>query len=249
MIHAVLAFNTAGKPRLVKFYGRVGTRHQALLLRTIADLVLARPKDACNFLDPCSAAVPVAVDRDDARNGQEGTNGDDDDFDDDDTGSPRATTTAAPHHASASARDTDAALAALLPLTAATSTRPTGAPLHLTVVYRIYATLCFAMVVDAAESELAILDLIQVLVEAMDAALGPNVCELDLVFHFDDAHAVLAEMIQAGLVLETSVTAIVANYKATMAHAKASKATVASGLGAAAAAAVSAFPRAGRSRS
>ncbi|KNE70691.1 hypothetical protein AMAG_15448 [Allomyces macrogynus ATCC 38327] len=247
MIHAVLAFNTAGKPRLVKFYGRVGTRHQALLLRTIADLVLARPKDACNFLDPCSAAVPVALDRDDTRNGQDGAIGDDDDdFDDD---NPGATTSPAGPTTSASARDTDAALAALLPLTAATSTRQTGAPLHLTVVYRIYATLCFAMVVDAAESELAILDLIQVLVEAMDAALGPNVCELDLVFHFDDAHAVLAEMIQAGLVLETSVTAIVANYKATMAHAKASKATVASGLGAAAAAAVSAFPRAGRSRS
>ncbi|KAJ3364106.1 Sigma-adaptin 3A [Allomyces arbusculus] len=248
MIHAVLAFNTAGKPRLVKFYGRVGTRHQALLLRTIADLVLARPKDACNFLDPCSAAVPVALDRNDARSDQNVANDDDDDFDND-PDNPRATTASAPHASSASARDTDAALAALLPLTAATSTRAMGAPLQLTVVYRIYATLCFAMVVDAAESELAILDLIQVLVEAMDAALGPNVCELDLVFHFDDAHAVLAEMIQAGLVLETSVTAIVANYKATMAHAKASKATVASGLGAAAAAAVSAFPRAGRSRS
>lgn len=74
----------------------------------------------------------------------------------------------------------------------------------LRVVYRNYATLYFVFVVDGAESELGILDLIQVrrsepscsiagltrypqvLVESLDRAFE-NVCELDLVFHFDEA--------------------------------------------------------------
>ncbi|KAI9572711.1 clathrin adaptor complex small chain-domain-containing protein [Boletus coccyginus] len=75
------------------------------------------------------------------------------------------------------------------------------------VVYRNYATLYFVFVVDGAESELGILDLIQVFVEALDRAFE-NVCELDLVFHFDEAHHILAEIIQGGLVLETNVDEI-----------------------------------------
>lgn len=53
------------------------------------------------------------------------------------------------------------------------------------VIYRHYATLYFVFVVDGAESELGILDLIQVFVESLDRAFE-NVCELDLIFHFDD---------------------------------------------------------------
>lgn len=69
------------------------------------------------------------------------------------------------------------------------------------VVYRNYATLYFVFVVDEAESELGILDLIQVeysiqsllrilkslqvFVEALDRTFE-SVCELDLVFHFDE---------------------------------------------------------------
>ncbi|PIL29643.1 hypothetical protein GSI_08280 [Ganoderma sinense ZZ0214-1] len=77
----------------------------------------------------------------------------------------------------------------------------------LRVVYRSYATLYFVFVVDSAESELGILDLIQVFVESLDGAFE-NVCELDLVFHFDEAHHILAEIIQGGLVLETNVNEI-----------------------------------------
>ncbi|OSD05933.1 Adaptor protein complex sigma subunit [Trametes coccinea BRFM310] len=77
----------------------------------------------------------------------------------------------------------------------------------LRVVYRNYATLYFVFVVDHAESELGILDLIQVFVESLDSAFE-NVCELDLVFHFDEAHHILAEIIQGGLVLETNVNEI-----------------------------------------
>lgn len=75
------------------------------------------------------------------------------------------------------------------------------------VVYRNYATLYFVFVVDGAESELGILDLIQVFVEALDRSFE-NVCELDLVFHFDEVHHILADIIQGGLVLETNVEEI-----------------------------------------
>ncbi|EEB89511.1 hypothetical protein MPER_12379 [Moniliophthora perniciosa FA553] len=69
------------------------------------------------------------------------------------------------------------------------------------VVYRAYATLYFVFVVDAAESELGILDLIQVFVESLDRAFE-NVCELDLVHH------ILSEIVQGGLVLETNIDEI-----------------------------------------
>ncbi|KAI0257421.1 AP complex, mu/sigma subunit [Lactifluus subvellereus] len=77
----------------------------------------------------------------------------------------------------------------------------------LRVVYRSYATLHFVFVVDTSESELGVLDLIQVFVEALDRAFE-NVCELDLVFHFDEVHHILAEIIQGGLVLETNLDEI-----------------------------------------
>ncbi|KAJ6627284.1 Adaptor protein complex sigma subunit [Mycena sp. CBHHK59/15] len=75
------------------------------------------------------------------------------------------------------------------------------------VVYRSYATLYFVFVVDGAESELGILDLIQVFVESLDRAFE-NVSELDIVFQFDEVHHILAEIIQGGLVLETNVEEI-----------------------------------------
>lgn len=56
------------------------------------------------------------------------------------------------------------------------------------LVYRHYATLYFIFVVDGGESELAILDLIQVFVEALDKCFE-NVCELDLIFHYDKVQA------------------------------------------------------------
>ncbi|KAH9835819.1 Adaptor protein complex sigma subunit [Rhodofomes roseus] len=77
----------------------------------------------------------------------------------------------------------------------------------LRVVYRHYATLYFVFVVDSAESELGILDLIQVFVESLDRSFE-NVCELDLVFHFDEVHQILSEVIQGGIVLETNVEEI-----------------------------------------
>lgn len=54
------------------------------------------------------------------------------------------------------------------------------------VIYRQYATLYFCVVIDANESELGILDLIQVLVETLDRHFK-NVCELDIIFNFEKA--------------------------------------------------------------
>ena len=58
------------------------------------------------------------------------------------------------------------------------------------------------------ESPLALLDLIQVFVEALDR-LFENVCELDLIFNFETLHATLGEMIVGGVVVETNLEKIV----------------------------------------
>mmetsp|Transcript_9818 Transcript_9818/g.16805 ORF Transcript_9818/g.16805 Transcript_9818/m.16805 type:complete len:167 (-) Transcript_9818:101-601(-) len=76
------------------------------------------------------------------------------------------------------------------------------------LVYRHYATLYFIFCVDESESELGILDLIQVFVEALDKCFG-DVCELDLIFKMDLAHYVLDEIVMGGMVLETNLTDIV----------------------------------------
>ena len=52
------------------------------------------------------------------------------------------------------------------------------------LIYRHYATLYFVFCVDSSESELGILDLIQVFVETLDKCFE-NVCELDLIFNID----------------------------------------------------------------
>lgn len=79
-----------------------------------------------------------------------------------------------------------------------------------TLVYRNYATLFFCLLIDKNESNLGILDLIQVMVEALDKSFE-SVCELDLVFHFDQVHFIIDEIIQGGLVIETNVNQIVNN--------------------------------------
>lgn len=71
------------------------------------------------------------------------------------------------------------------------------------IIYRRYATLCFVFVVDSSESQLAILDLIQVFVESLDRTFE-NVCELDLIFHSDRVQHVLMEIVMAGMVVETN---------------------------------------------
>ena len=72
------------------------------------------------------------------------------------------------------------------------------------LIYRHFATLYFAALVDENESELGILDLIHVFVETLDSCFE-NVCELDLIFHSDRVHYILDEIVMAGMVLDTNI--------------------------------------------
>uniref|UniRef100_A0A7S0DXX4 AP complex subunit sigma n=1 Tax=Phaeocystis antarctica TaxID=33657 RepID=A0A7S0DXX4_9EUKA len=75
------------------------------------------------------------------------------------------------------------------------------------IVYRQYATLYFIFAIDASESELGILDLIQVMVEALDRNFK-NVCELDIIFNVEQVHWVVDEMVVGGMVAETNMNDI-----------------------------------------
>lgn len=77
------------------------------------------------------------------------------------------------------------------------------------LIYRHYATLYFVFCVDESESELGILDLIQVLVETLDRSFS-NVCELDLIFNSDLIHFILSEIVQSGMVIQTNMNEILA---------------------------------------
>lgn len=109
---------------------------------------------------------------------------------------------------------------------ASASTASSDAPSLVT--YRHYATLYFIVISTSTESPLALLDLIQVFVEALDR-LFENVCELDLIFNFETLHATLAEMIVGGVVVETSLEKVVDGVKAQGAVAK--RPTGGAGLG------------------
>jgi len=64
-----------------------------------------------------------------------------------------------------------------------------------------------AFIIDEAESELAVLDLIQVLVEVFDKCFQ-NVCELDLIFNPDKVNYIIDEIVIDGLVTETNIKEI-----------------------------------------
>ena len=83
---------------------------------------------------------------------------------------------------------------------------------NIKLIYRHYATLFFVFAVDSQESDLGILDLIQVFVEALDKCFE-NVCELDLIFHSDKVHYVLDEIVMGGMVLETNISSILQGVK------------------------------------
>jgi|Transcript_4726 AP-3 complex subunit sigma len=80
------------------------------------------------------------------------------------------------------------------------------------VVYRVFATLYFVVCVDEAESELGIVDFIQVFVETLDRVFD-SVCELDIIFGMDKAGTVLDEMVCGGMVIETSTSSVLAAYQ------------------------------------
>ena len=81
------------------------------------------------------------------------------------------------------------------------------------VTYRHFATLFFIVISTSTESPLALLDFIQVFVEALDR-LFENVCELDLIFNFETLHATLSEMVVGGIVIETGIDKVVEGVRA-----------------------------------
>jgi AP-3 complex subunit sigma len=98
------------------------------------------------------------------------------------------------------------------------------------ITYRHYATLYFIVISTSTESPLALLDLIQVFVEALDR-MFENVCEFDLIFNFETLHATLAEIIVGGVVVETNLERIVEGVKSQGRVAKRPKENSASGAG------------------
>ncbi|KAJ4478202.1 AP complex, mu/sigma subunit [Lentinula aciculospora] len=71
------------------------------------------------------------------------------------------------------------------------------------VVYRRYASLFFVTGVSSSDNELITLEIIHRYVEVLDRYFG-NVCELDLIFNFQKAYAILDELIIAGELQESS---------------------------------------------
>ncbi|KAJ3488359.1 hypothetical protein NLI96_g2902 [Meripilus lineatus] len=71
------------------------------------------------------------------------------------------------------------------------------------VVYRRYASLFFVCGISSADNELITLEIIHRYVEVLDRYFG-NVCELDLIFNFQKAYAILDELIIAGELQESS---------------------------------------------
>ena len=80
------------------------------------------------------------------------------------------------------------------------------------IIYRRYAGLFFSVCVDTNDNELSILEFIHLFVEVLDGYFG-NVCELDLVFHFDKVYSVLDEMVLCGEISETSAIAVLERLK------------------------------------
>lgn len=186
-IRAVLIFNNHGKPRLTRFYAQLPTSRQQALLQKTFSLVHRRTidksggREVCNFLDApeLRPLLPPSTTGTTKKTSSDRLDPYDEDVD------------ACPQPAARTA-----------------SKKKSTASDQLRVIYRHYATLYFVFIVDESESELGILDLIQVFVEALDR-IFESVCELDLIFHFDQVHFVLDEIVQGGSVLETNLSHIV----------------------------------------
>jgi len=71
------------------------------------------------------------------------------------------------------------------------------------LIYRRYAGLFFCFGADVTDNELLLMETIHLFVELLDQYFS-NVCELDIVFHFNKVYSILDEYILAGEVQETS---------------------------------------------
>ncbi|KAK1933016.1 clathrin adaptor complex small chain family protein [Babesia divergens] len=82
------------------------------------------------------------------------------------------------------------------------------------VVYRKYAGVIISIYADREDNTLAYHELIQLIVEILDAFYG-NVSELDVVCNYNTVHNMLNELILAGELLETSKENVLDRLKAT----------------------------------
>ncbi|RYH06247.1 hypothetical protein EON65_43095 [archaeon] len=71
------------------------------------------------------------------------------------------------------------------------------------MIYRRYAGLYFIFGADVTDNELLLMETIHIFVELLDVYFS-NVCELDIVFHFNKVYTLLDEFILAGEIQETS---------------------------------------------
>mmetsp|Transcript_26833 Transcript_26833/g.25693 ORF Transcript_26833/g.25693 Transcript_26833/m.25693 type:complete len:144 (-) Transcript_26833:173-604(-) len=71
------------------------------------------------------------------------------------------------------------------------------------LIYRRYAGLFFVYGCDVTDNELLLMETVHLFVELLDEYFS-NVCELDIVFHFNKVYALLDEFILAGEVQETN---------------------------------------------
>lgn len=190
MIKGILIVNNHGKARLSRFYSHIDQRKQQQLLRDVFSIISKRSDAVCNFVEMTNSfqdkyrkesVIKSIVNDNNTNNGSSNTN-------DDNTLSSSSSTNDLVSKQLASDRE----LASFF---------------DSKVIYRHYATLFFVFLVDGSESELGILDLIQVFVEALDQRFE-NVCELDIVFHYDEVNYILDEIVMAGMVLETNLTEI-----------------------------------------
>jgi AP-3 complex subunit sigma len=80
------------------------------------------------------------------------------------------------------------------------------------LIYRLYGSIYLVMIVDDCESELAIMDFIHVFMQVLDGIFN-SICELDIIMNPEKIYLAIDEMISGGIVIETSTSEIIANYK------------------------------------
>lgn len=81
------------------------------------------------------------------------------------------------------------------------------------IVYRKVSSIIVILVADESESELGLLDLIQVLMDILEESFD-DLREYDLVYNIDRVHSMFDEVIMGGMVLETNVDKIMATINA-----------------------------------
>ncbi|TEB39157.1 Adaptor protein complex sigma subunit [Coprinellus micaceus] len=76
------------------------------------------------------------------------------------------------------------------------------------VIYRRYASLFFVAEIGDHDNELITLEIIHRFVEVLDRYFG-NVCELDIIFNFQQAYQLLDELVVSGELLDSSLKKVI----------------------------------------